>query len=67
MLEGGAQIVDEEAILEALFFAHEEMRPIFELQEQLRSLAGKTKREFKPKGFSIPRLHSKRCASGCRC
>ena len=49
MLEGGAQIVDEEAILEALFFAHEEMRPIFELQEQLRSLAGKTKREFKPK------------------
>jgi polyribonucleotide nucleotidyltransferase len=49
MLEGGAQIVDEEAILEALFFAHEEMRPIFELQEQLRSLAGKPKREFKPK------------------
>jgi polyribonucleotide nucleotidyltransferase len=49
MLEGGAQIVDEEAILEALFFAHEEMRPIFELQEQLRSLAGKPKREFTPK------------------
>jgi len=49
MLEGGAQIVDEEAILEALFFAHEEMRPIFELQQQLRSLAGKPKREFKPK------------------
>ena len=49
MLEGGAQIVDEEAILEALFFAHEEMRPIFEMQEQLRSLAGKPKREFKPK------------------
>ncbi|MGA2408879.1 MAG: polyribonucleotide nucleotidyltransferase [Candidatus Binataceae bacterium] len=49
MLEGGAQIVDEEAILEALFFAHEEMRPIFELQQQLKSLAGKPKREFKPK------------------
>jgi polyribonucleotide nucleotidyltransferase len=49
MLEGGAQIVDEEAMLEALFFAHEEMRPIFDLQEQLRSLAGKPKREFKPK------------------
>src|ERR1700723_3064315 len=49
MLEGGAQVVDEEAILEALFTAHEEMRPVFELQEQLRSLAGKPKREFKPK------------------
>ena len=49
MLEGGADIVDEEAILEALFMAHEEMRPIFELQEELRRLAGKPKREFTPK------------------
>ncbi len=46
MLEGGAQIVDEEAILEALFTAHEEMRPVFELQAELRRLAGKPKREF---------------------
>jgi len=46
MLEGGAQIVDEEAVLEALFSAHEEMRPVFELQEELRRLAGKTKRQF---------------------
>jgi len=49
MLEGGAQIVDEEAILEALFTAHEEMRPIFEMQDELRRLAGKPKREFTPK------------------
>jgi polyribonucleotide nucleotidyltransferase len=49
MLEGGADIVDEEAILEALFAAHEEVRPIFELQEELRRLAGKPKREFTPK------------------
>jgi len=49
MLEGGADIVDEESILEALFTAHEEMRPVFELQEQLRALAGKPKREFTPK------------------
>ena len=46
MLEGGAQIVDEESVLEALFSAHEEMRPVFELQEELRRLAGKTKRQF---------------------
>jgi polyribonucleotide nucleotidyltransferase len=49
MLEGGAQIVDEESVLEALFTAHEEMRPVFELQEELRRLAGKPKRQFKPK------------------
>ncbi len=49
MLEGGADVVDEESVLEALFMAHEEMRPVFELQEELRRLAGKPKREFKPK------------------
>jgi polyribonucleotide nucleotidyltransferase len=49
MLEGGAQIVDEESVLEALFSAHEEMRPVFELQEELRRLAGKPKRQFKLK------------------
>jgi polyribonucleotide nucleotidyltransferase len=51
MLEGGAQVVDEEAILEALFRAHEELRPVFELQQELRRLAGKPKREFKKKEF----------------
>jgi polyribonucleotide nucleotidyltransferase len=51
MLEGGAQVVDEEAILEALFTAHEEMRPVFELQQELRRLAGKPKRDFTRKEF----------------
>ncbi len=49
MLEGGAEIVDEETILEALFRAHEEMGAIFEMQQELRRLAGKPKREFKAK------------------
>src|SRR5260370_36605363 len=49
MLEGGAYVVDEETILEALFTAHEEMRAVFELQTQLKQLAGKPKREFTPK------------------
>ena len=57
MLEGGAQMVDEEAILEALFTAHEEMRPVFELQQELRRLAGKTKREFTKKEYDLS-LHS---------
>ncbi|MEA2647706.1 MAG: polyribonucleotide nucleotidyltransferase [Candidatus Binataceae bacterium] len=51
MLEGGAQVVDEEAILEALYTAHEEMRPVFELQQELRRLAGKPKRDFTKKEF----------------
>ena len=51
MLEGGAHIVDEEPVLEALFGAHEEMRPVFELQEELRRLTGKTKRQFKLKQY----------------
>jgi polyribonucleotide nucleotidyltransferase len=51
MLEGGAQIVDEESILEALFTAHEEMRPVFELQQELKRLAGKPKREFTQKQY----------------
>ncbi len=49
MLEGGAQIVDEDVIVEAMFTAHDAMRPLFEIQTQLRELAGKPKREFKVK------------------
>ncbi len=49
MLEGGAHIVDEETIIEALFTAHEAMRPVFAMQEQLRAEAGKPKREFIPR------------------
>jgi len=49
MLEGGANIVDEETVLEALFGAHEAMRPIFAMQSELRQLAGKPKRHFLPK------------------
>jgi polyribonucleotide nucleotidyltransferase len=49
MLEGGANIVDEEGVLEALFTAHEELHPIFEIQRELRRMVGKPKREFKRK------------------
>ncbi len=49
MLEGGARIVDEESMLEALFTAHEMLAPVFEMQQELKRLAGKPKREFTPK------------------
>jgi len=46
MLEGGARIVDEDTLLEALYMAHDAMAPIFEMQQELKRLAGKPKREF---------------------
>jgi polyribonucleotide nucleotidyltransferase len=51
MLEGGAEVVDEDTVVEALFTAHEAMQPLFEMQEELRNLAGKPKREFTQKAL----------------
>jgi polyribonucleotide nucleotidyltransferase len=51
MLEGGAEVVDEDTMVEALFTAHEAMQPLFEMQEELRNLAGKPKREFAQKSL----------------
>jgi polyribonucleotide nucleotidyltransferase len=45
MVEGGAQIVPEDAILEALFAGHEAIQPLLEIQEEIRREVGKTKRE----------------------
>lgn len=46
MVEGGADVLPEQEILDALFFAHEEIKKIIDLQEELRSKAGKPKIEF---------------------
>jgi polyribonucleotide nucleotidyltransferase len=46
MVEGEAKEVSEEELLGALEFAHDEIRKIVDLQEQLRSAAGKEKAEF---------------------
>jgi polyribonucleotide nucleotidyltransferase len=48
MVEGGAKMVPEDEILEALFFAHEAVQPILDAQEQLRAAVGRPKREFVP-------------------
>jgi polyribonucleotide nucleotidyltransferase len=44
MVEGGARVVPEAVLLEALFTAHESLQPLIALQEALRSQVGKTKR-----------------------
>jgi len=44
MVEGGAQVVPEEEILEALFAGHDAIQPLLQLQEELRQAIGKPKR-----------------------
>jgi polyribonucleotide nucleotidyltransferase len=48
MVEGGAQVVKEADMLEAIYFGHREMQPIIEIQEKLREACGKPKRVFHP-------------------
>jgi polyribonucleotide nucleotidyltransferase len=44
MVEGGAQVLPDGLMLEALFYAHEALQPLIALQEELQKVAGKTKR-----------------------
>jgi len=44
MVEGGAQIVPEGEILEALFAGHDAIQPLLQIQEELRRELGKAKR-----------------------
>ena len=44
MVEGGGDIVPDAEMLEALFFAHDGLQPILDIQEELVELAGKPKR-----------------------
>ena len=48
MVEGGAEQMPEDELLEALFFAHESILPILDAQEQLAEKAGRPKREYTP-------------------
>ncbi len=46
MVEGGADIVSEKDMLDAIFFGHEALQPIIDLQVQLKEAFGKEKRLF---------------------
>jgi polyribonucleotide nucleotidyltransferase len=43
MVEGGASIVSEQDMLDAIFFGHSSMQPMLEAQEELRTLKGLAK------------------------
>jgi polyribonucleotide nucleotidyltransferase len=48
MVEGGANIVSEADMLEAIFFGHQAMQPLIDLQSKLRETHGILKRPFSP-------------------
>jgi polyribonucleotide nucleotidyltransferase len=48
MVEGSSDIVSEKDMLDAIFFGHEELQPLIEIQEKLREACGKPKRIFTP-------------------
>ena len=48
MVEGGAQEAGEDVVLDALFFAFQEVQALLALQDELRAAVGKPKREVTP-------------------
>jgi polyribonucleotide nucleotidyltransferase len=48
MVEGGGKEVSEKEAIDALLFAHAEAQKILDLQDEMKKLAGKPKREVKP-------------------
>jgi polyribonucleotide nucleotidyltransferase len=48
MVEGGADIASEKDMLEAIFFGHQALQPIIDLQVELKEKVGKLKRPFTP-------------------
>jgi polyribonucleotide nucleotidyltransferase len=49
MVEGGAQEVSEEDMVNALFYAHREMQVLIDMQLELQKAEGKPKMEFVPR------------------
>ncbi|MBM2827594.1 MAG: pnp [Actinobacteria bacterium] len=60
MVEGEANEVPEEEVLDAILYAHESLRPILEMQEGMQAELGKPKREFEKK--ELPEAELRRIA-----
>lgn len=45
MVEGGGQFVQEKDVLDAIFFGHDAMQPMLDLQQKLKEAVGRSKRE----------------------
>ncbi len=44
MVEGGADIVSEEDMIDAIFFGHKSLQPLIDIQQELKQAVGKEKR-----------------------
>ncbi len=49
MVEGGSKFAPEKDVLDALYFGHENLKPLLDMQDQLRTKVGKVKQTFVPK------------------
>jgi polyribonucleotide nucleotidyltransferase len=49
MVEGGGQFVSESDMIEAIFFGHQALQPLLDLQETLRNSVGKPKKSIPSK------------------
>jgi len=49
MVEGGSLFVPESDIIEAVFYGHEALQPMLDIQEELKKAVGKPKRVIPPK------------------
>ena len=48
MVEGGADVASEADMLEAIFFGHQALQPLIDIQEELKAAMGRPKRAFIP-------------------
>jgi polyribonucleotide nucleotidyltransferase len=48
MVEGGGRFVSESDMIDAIFYGHEALQPLLDMQDELRKEVGKPKREIPP-------------------
>jgi polyribonucleotide nucleotidyltransferase len=56
MVEGGAKMLPEDVMLEALFVAHQAIQPLLDMQDELQRALGKPKRAVVAAGFDYALL-----------
>jgi polyribonucleotide nucleotidyltransferase len=61
MVEGSAKEVNEEEILEAILFGHQSLKPVIDLQKEMKSTSGVSPQEFelqKPEESLYEKVHA---------
>jgi polyribonucleotide nucleotidyltransferase len=48
MVEGGGKFVSESEMIEAIFYGHQSLQPLLEMQDEIKQEVGKPKREIPP-------------------